>query len=157
MTTTIRWLILVAAVCWPQIPAHAADPAVIGKTLRVGIDQLTVIGVLPPSFDRTLIWYTCGFLRPLTLWPPFADQRRDKWFSMMARLKPGVSRTAAQAELTTIAARLASVSHSQHLPVYDDGCAGYVLLVLVAVTFVFVAFKFVPKSGGTVACAIYPA
>jgi predicted permease len=83
-----------------------ADPKVIGSTLRVGIDNLTVIGVLPPEFDRTLIWFGCSYLQPFTVWPPFATQRKDRWVSMIGRLKPGVTLSAAQAELSTIAARL---------------------------------------------------
>ncbi len=83
-----------------------SDPKVIGKILRIGVDDMTVIGVLPPEFDQTVNWSGCSFIAPLTLWPPFATQRTSKWFSMIGRLKPGVSLTTAQAELTAIAARL---------------------------------------------------
>ncbi len=85
----------------------AGDPKVIGRTLRVGVDNLTVIGVLPPSFDTTLIWFGSAFVRPLTIWPTFPTLRNQKWYDMIGRLKPGVSLRAAQPELTTLAARLA--------------------------------------------------
>ena len=84
----------------------AADPKIIGKTLRIGIANHTVIGVLPPGLDKTLLWYDCGFLVPLTLWQPFATQRTQKWISVLGRLKAGISLQGAQAELATIAARL---------------------------------------------------
>jgi putative ABC transport system permease protein len=84
-----------------------SDPKVLGKTLRVGTDNLTVIGVLPPSFDTTLIWFGSTFVRPLTIWPNFATTRKDKWYEIIGRLKPGISMRAAQPELTTIGSRLA--------------------------------------------------
>jgi len=85
----------------------AGDPKVLGKILRVGTDNLTVIGVLPPSFDTTLLWFGSAFVRPLTVWPTFPTLRKDKWYEMIGRLKPGVSVRAAQPELTTLGARLA--------------------------------------------------
>ena len=51
------------------IRRFAGDAKVLGRTLRVGVDNLTVIGVLPPSFDTTLIWFGSAFVRPLTIWP----------------------------------------------------------------------------------------
>ncbi len=85
----------------------AGDPKVIGRTLRVGIDQLTVIGVLPPTFDNTVIWFGVSYVRPETIWPSFATMRSPKWYDIIARLKPGVSRRSAQAELSVFAARFA--------------------------------------------------
>jgi predicted permease len=89
---------------WRQ--RFAADPKIIGRTLRVGVDNLTVIGILPPNFDKTLIWFGCRFVQPLTLWPGWVPERKDKWISIMGRLKPGSALPAAQAELATLAGRL---------------------------------------------------
>jgi hypothetical protein len=85
----------------------AGDPKVIGRTLRVGIDPLTVIGVLPPTFDNTVIWFGVSYVRPETIWPSFATMRSPKWYDIIARLKPGISRRSAQAELSVFAARFA--------------------------------------------------
>lgn len=85
----------------------AGDPQVIGRTVRIGIDQMTVIGVLPPSFDTTLVWFGACFVRPLTIWPNFSTLRNSKWYDVIARLKPGFSMQSARPELTTLAARLA--------------------------------------------------
>jgi predicted permease len=82
------------------------DPGILGQTLRVGPGMRTVIGILPPSFDHTLLWYGCGYLYPLTLWGPYANQRSDHWISIFGRLKDGVSLSTAQAELATLASRL---------------------------------------------------
>lgn len=85
----------------------SGNTKIIGTTLRVGIDQLTVIGILPPSFDETLLWYGVNYVRAETVWPNFPTTRNGKWYDIIARLKPGVSVRAAQPELTTISARLA--------------------------------------------------
>ena len=82
-------------------------PNAVGRTLRVGVDTVTVIGVLPPAFDRTVIWFEAAYVRPLTIWPPFPTLRNAKWYSLVGRLKPGLSSASAQTELTTLGARLA--------------------------------------------------
>ncbi len=86
---------------------YAGSSKAIGRTLRVGVDNLTVIGVLPPSFDKTVIWFEAAYVRPLTIWPSFPVLRNAKWYDIVGRLKPGVPMAAAQAELSIIAARLA--------------------------------------------------
>jgi putative ABC transport system permease protein len=84
----------------------AADPKIIGKTLRIGTANNTVIGVLPPAFGVPLIWFGCGYLVNMTVWPPWANERTGSWISLIGRLRPGVSLPTAQAELSTLAARL---------------------------------------------------
>jgi putative ABC transport system permease protein len=83
-----------------------ADPKILGKTLRIGTTNATVIGVLPKTFDHTLVWYGCAFLQNETIYPSWATQRKDKWMSMMGRLGPGVTLHQANAQLAAIAARL---------------------------------------------------
>ena len=83
-----------------------ADPKIIGRTLRIGIDSFTVIGILPPVFDKTLLWYGCAFLQPLTVYSQWEPQRKDKWVSIFGRLRPGATLRSAQAELAILAARL---------------------------------------------------
>ena len=82
------------------------DPKVIGRTLRVGVDNLTVIGILPDFDPTNQSWRGADFVMPVTLWPNFPTLRDAKWFDIIARLKPGVSMGAAQAELSTLAARI---------------------------------------------------
>ena len=89
---------------WRQ--KFAADPKILGRRLRVGTDTLTVVGILPPSFDKTIVWYGCAFVSATTFWPNYASERSGKWFSMFGRLKPGVDLQSAQAELATVASRL---------------------------------------------------
>jgi putative ABC transport system permease protein len=81
------------------------DPSIIGRTLRVGVDMRTVVGILP-DFDTTTSWHGTSFVVPVTMWPGFATTRSAKWFDIVARLKPGVSLQQAQSELSLLASRI---------------------------------------------------
>ena len=85
-----------------------ADSTVVGRTVTLDGDPTTIVGVLPPSAD-------IPHLEGMELWAslPFDyahDQEYRVWrgFRTVARLAPGATREAAQAELNTIATRLAS-------------------------------------------------
>ncbi|HJX28926.1 MAG TPA: ABC transporter permease, partial [Thermoanaerobaculia bacterium] len=91
-----------------------SDPNVVGRVLRINGSGYTVIGVTPESFTGTALG-----LRP-ELWIPIAmnrqirpgeafnwyDTRRGLFLNAVGRLKPGVSRAQAQAELSAIGERL---------------------------------------------------
>jgi putative ABC transport system permease protein len=83
---------------------YGGDPSFVGRTIRVNDVPATVIGVMPErmQFPDAELWM------PLTHVPGLATRKRDERFGIQAfgRLAPGVSREAAQSELTTIAARL---------------------------------------------------
>jgi putative ABC transport system permease protein len=81
-----------------------ADPAALGKVLRLGEYHYTIIGVMPPSF---------GFPdREVDLWSadppdaPYAQSRESTWFTVIGRLKAGVTLAQAQADLTEVQANL---------------------------------------------------
>jgi putative ABC transport system permease protein len=80
------------------------QPNAVGRTLRLDSVPYTIIGVLPPSFQFPE--------REVDAWVPLQptpDERRSGafWLETVARLKPGVSLSQAQQEMTAIAARLA--------------------------------------------------
>ena len=83
----------------------AADPAIVGRTILLNGESYTVIGVMPgrSEFDR----------RSAELWIPLvfpANPARDyHYLSAVARLKPGVSLEQAQAEMSAIAGRIATL------------------------------------------------
>ena len=81
-----------------------ADPGIIGQPLRINGMPLTVVGVMPKSFDPLLsksdMWIPEAF-RPEQL----ADYD-NHYLNVMGRLKRGVSLTQAQSELDVIASRL---------------------------------------------------
>lgn len=80
------------------------DPDVIGKTLTVNDNAFTVVGVLPESFG----WGTGANFEMLV--PLAADAQRprgDHRLMVIGKLKEGISREQALADMNTIAAQLA--------------------------------------------------
>ena len=77
-----------------------ADPAIIGKTVKVEGDACAVIGVMPEGFnypDEADIWL------PVALNP----KRNNAYLHVIARLQSGVTAAQARSELTAIARRSA--------------------------------------------------
>jgi predicted permease len=92
----------------------AADPAIAGKTIRINQHELTVIGVAPPAFHGSMP------VIAFDLWVPYMQQpalngvqqwmlrdRHDRNMLGIARLKSGVTFAQANAELDTLARRMA--------------------------------------------------
>jgi len=80
------------------------DQQVVGKSIHLDGDAYTVIGVMPPSFDKpesALLWV------PLVWTAQERAVRGEHSMAAVARLKPGVTVQQAQAQLDGIAARLA--------------------------------------------------
>jgi predicted permease len=91
------------------------NPAVIGKQVRVNGKQATIIGVVPKQFLGALSLTEMDMYMPLSNGAFLeqsasnaANDRNARIISAMARLKPGVSFSAAQASVNVIAARLAT-------------------------------------------------
>jgi putative ABC transport system permease protein len=80
-----------------------SDPNVVGQTIRLSGAPYTVIGVLPTGFgfpNESELW------RPLPVNPAQLD-RGPHYLRIVGRLKPDVTLEQAQAEMSTIAAKLA--------------------------------------------------
>ena len=82
------------------------DPNVIGETLMVNNQELTIIGVAQEGFTGTMRNYEPLVYVPLTLrWLMQPEEPRNDenaqayWLTLFGRLKPGVSREQAQAEI----------------------------------------------------------
>ena len=90
----------------------AADTQVVGHLVKVNGESYTVIGIVPSRFQ---LW---SF--PADAWMPLAftpsqlgsQGRKTRFLAVFARLKPGVSEAQAQAEIDTLAGRLAA-SHPE--------------------------------------------
>jgi len=91
-----------------------ADPDIAGKTIKLENHTFTVVGVAPRGFIGTVlfnfvpdVWVPVAMQK--TVAPNFdnLDDRGDRWMSVRARLKPGVSPKQAEAALNILAARLA--------------------------------------------------
>ena len=81
-----------------------ADRGVIGKTINLGGSTRTVIGVMPESFrfpDGTAQYWSAWRMQP-----DFRANRDQYQLGVIGRLRPGVSREMATAELAVVAARL---------------------------------------------------
>ncbi|HTS78843.1 MAG TPA: ABC transporter permease [Bryobacteraceae bacterium] len=94
------------------------DPNVLRRAITLDGSPYTIIGVMPPRFEFTQIDERTDIWTPLQL----AD--RPDWgtfrFSMIARLKPGVSINQAQAALDPIAKHLDQDEHLYHGPNGED-------------------------------------
>ena len=87
------------------------DPSIVGSAITLDGDAVTVIGVMPAGFefpfdaeDPTDVWMPIMASRFAAQW---ADQRGASFLKALGRLRPGTGVAAAQAELATVAARIA--------------------------------------------------
>lgn len=91
-----------------------ADAQIIGKTVTLSRHAFTVVGIAPGAFhsiDQILnaeFWVPLGVVRDLVPNLPPWGARDYHWLSVIARLRPGVERTQAKAELATLAQRFAT-------------------------------------------------
>jgi putative ABC transport system permease protein len=81
-----------------------ADPNIVGKNLRLDGHLTPIVGVMPPSFLFPN--------READLWCPipaglsYGQARENNWFTVIGRLKPGVTVAQARANLATVQAQL---------------------------------------------------
>ncbi|HUX68845.1 MAG TPA: ABC transporter permease [Terriglobales bacterium] len=85
---------------------------VLGQTVRVDGADYAIVGVMPAGFS-----FPYG---AVNLWTPYApapgqDTRANLGLSAIGRLRPGISQTHAQAELSAVQAAIARAHASQHL------------------------------------------
>jgi predicted permease len=78
-----------------------ADPSMVGRTIRLNDEVCTVIGIMPASFQFPT--RTTDFWIPSRFDPDIYQDRNNNFLRAMARLKPGVTRDQARAELDAIA------------------------------------------------------
>ncbi len=91
---------------WRQ--SFAADPALIGRTIRINGGNATVVGIMPADFEFASPWMrteTCQMWVPHQLKRGEGD-RGSHWLCTVGRLKPGVTVATADAEVKAIAAQL---------------------------------------------------
>jgi putative ABC transport system permease protein len=94
-------VLLLSNSCWER--RFGGTPSILGQSLVLDEVSYRIVGVMPPKFRYS--WDDFDFWAPLT--PSVALSARGRRpLDAMARLKPGVSRAAAQADMDTIARRL---------------------------------------------------
>jgi putative ABC transport system permease protein len=92
---------------WAQ--RFGADPALVGRVVRINGQPTTIVGVMPPSFAPRLMttFNERGVWAP-KVWAEYEHRLRgSRHFNAVARLKPGFTTAQAQSEMEGIAERLA--------------------------------------------------
>jgi putative ABC transport system permease protein len=85
----------------------AGDPKVIGRTLRLNSDEVTVIGVMPSDFKAQLYFGPADLWRPITIPAHIVNDKNNRFFSVVGRLNPGQTAAQARSELGALSARWA--------------------------------------------------
>jgi len=98
-----------------------ADRAVIGRTVQINKHPFTVVGIAPPDFRGTELFFAPDLWAPIVNAPQIADwsfleERGNHNAWVIGHLKPGVTPAAAASDLNTLAASLAKT-----YPKEDDG------------------------------------
>jgi predicted permease len=88
------------------------DPGIVGKTQMLNGVPHTIVGVAPEDFFGTFVGYRFQFWVPASMQETFdpggyqLEDRGARWIEGFVRLKPGVTRAQAQAEIAGVARRL---------------------------------------------------
>jgi len=84
------------------------DPGAVGRVVQLNKHPYTIIGVTPPEFHGTLLFFNPNIYVPMVnLGADELSARRDRWvFMVMGHLKPGVTKAQAIADLDAVGAYL---------------------------------------------------
>ncbi|HVS63332.1 MAG TPA: ABC transporter permease [Thermoanaerobaculia bacterium] len=100
---------------WTWTRKMGADPAVVGSTIRLEGQPVTVVGVGPERYNGSGGALVTDFWLSISSTPvggPFRvrnlERREDHWYDVMARLAPGVTVAQARGAMTVLADRLAT-------------------------------------------------
>ena len=104
-------VVVISARLWQR--RFEGDRQIIGKPITLSGRSFTVVGVAPASFHSvdqildTQFWVPVGIATQLVPNLPPVDARDYHWLAIIARLRPGVTRIEAAAELDTLGKRFA--------------------------------------------------
>ncbi|MCM3874112.1 MAG: ABC transporter permease [Pyrinomonadaceae bacterium] len=103
-------VVVVSHNLWQQ--RLGSDPQIVGKTVELNSRTYSVIGVAPESFKGSKFGLALDFWVPMMMAaelrhdPEILSERGSHWMNVLGRLKPGVTRAQASAEMSGIAQRL---------------------------------------------------
>ncbi|HEX5706696.1 MAG TPA: ABC transporter permease [Pyrinomonadaceae bacterium] len=111
-------VVLLSYATWQS--RFGGDPSVVGKTMTLNSEPATIIGVMPADF-HWFIKKSSNTGKPPEVWGPigFTEQsrvRRGRFLTVVARIRPGITREQAQAEMDALAAR-----YEQDYPDFNKG------------------------------------
>jgi predicted permease len=84
------------------------DPGVVGRVVRLNKHPFTILGVAPPEFQGTLLFFATDIFIPIVNQEQITgnnglDARGNHWmFELVGRLKPGVTPAQATADLNSV-------------------------------------------------------
>jgi predicted permease len=121
--------VVVSDAFWKKL---GSDPRIVGASVRLNDQRVTIVGVTPASFGgMMLVWEPDVWMsletaeRVLGNAPILLTDRTERWLHMVGRLEPNVSRPQALADLTLVSSGI-----ERDHPVTDKGRSA----VLTAVT-----------------------
>ena len=91
-----------------------SDPAVIGRTIRLGGSPVTIVGIGPQAYNGSVTGVAVDFWLPLAALGPVAgsfaattlERPQDHWFLIRARLRDGVALAQARAAMNGLSNEL---------------------------------------------------
>jgi putative ABC transport system permease protein len=104
-------VVILSDAAWRQ--RFASDPSIVGRAIDLNGRPTTVIGVLPADFEFTLRGRAELWL-PVQPSPAQVERKFFHWMDAVGRLKPGVTREQAEADLDRIARGFAAVDARFH-------------------------------------------
>ena len=78
------------------------DPAVLGKSVQVGTQWVTIVGVTPPGFFGLQVGAPLDITVPMMLVEQGLQSKQSWWLSVIGRLAPGATVEAARADLEAL-------------------------------------------------------
>src|SRR5215208_3894399 len=78
------------------------NPAVLGKSVQVGTQWVTIVGVTPPDFFGLQVGMPLDITLPMMLVPEGLQSKQSWWLSVIARLAPDATVEQARADLESL-------------------------------------------------------
>jgi predicted permease len=88
------------------VSRFGGDPSVLGRSMRLDGQDVTIVGVMPAGFDHPLLWGTVDLWRPLAFNAEGRRNRGSNYLRSFGRLKPGVTIKQAEEAMVALAANL---------------------------------------------------
>ena len=102
----------------------AMDPAVLGRSIQVGTNWVTIVGVTPPDFFGLQVGSRIDVTIPITLAGPNVQSRTTWWMSVVGRLKPDATVDQARADLEALwDAYMVEIGETREKRTYFSGIA----------------------------------
>ncbi len=83
------------------------DVNILGRSIEMDGERVTVVGVMPAGFDHPLLWGTVDVWRPIAFTPEQRQNRGNNYLRAFGRLKSGVTIDQAEQSMVTLFANIA--------------------------------------------------